>query len=97
MNFDLDRSKMNASQEARDEEEEDMPVISVPDTPTNTRNTERSYQNQLPVYLILARLLFERIVCYSIAANLAVSLGAGSPVKWSEGNSILAEFIFTGK
>lgn len=97
LNFDLDSSKMDASQEETRDEEEEMPVVLVSNTPTTTRNSERSCQNQLAVYLILMSLLLERMAFYSIAANLTVGLGQGSPLQWSDKNIIIAEFIFTGK
>ena len=88
---------MDASHEEARRKGEEMPIVSTLDTPTTVQNTEKSYRNQLPVYLILASLLLERVAFYSVAANLIVSLGEKSPLKWSDPNIIVAEFIFTGK
>ncbi len=76
--------------------DETVPLISKYGIPTAVQDNRKSYQKQLAVYLILASTLFERIVFYTLAAHLTLTLQLPHFLHWNALNSVIASNIFSG-
>jgi hypothetical protein len=64
--------------------------------PTAVRDSRKPYQKQLAVYLILASTLFERIVFYTLAAHLTLTLQLPNFLHWNASSSLIASNMFSG-
>ena len=76
--------------------DESSPLVGDFGIPAAVRDTRKTYQKRLAVYLILASTLFERFAFYTLGAHLTVILQLPTFLHWSPSNSLIASNIFSG-
>jgi hypothetical protein len=76
--------------------DESVPLFYNHGIPTPIQDNRKPYQKKLAVHLILASTLFERIVFYTLAAHLTLTLQLPDFLHWNPSNSLIASNIFSG-